>query len=120
MVAKLPSMVVALAGRGHIVDRPLDHRPQIHGRHRQLLRARKPQEVGDHFAQRDGLGANPFDARARLLGQRLRIEQPAVAVNGREAVAEFVREAGGELAEARERFLEAQLLFELRPPRSDR
>ncbi len=55
----------------------------------------------------------PFDAGPRLFGQRCRIEQAAVAMNRREAVPEFVRQAGGQLAEPRQRFLQTQLLFEL-------
>ncbi len=113
-------MVVALPAAGRSSIARCDHRPQVHRRHRQLIRARELQEVRDDLAKRGGFGANPLDAGACLIGQRIRIEQPAVAMNGGEAVAEFVGEAGGELAQARERFLEPQLLFELAPPRSDR
>ena len=48
-----------------------------------------------------------------LRRQRLRIDQPAVAVDRRQAVAELVRDAGGQLAEPRQRLLEPQLLLEL-------
>ena len=55
----------------------------------------------------------PFDAGPRLFGQRIRIEQPSVAMNRGEPVPELVRQAGGQLAEPRQRFFQAQLLFEL-------
>ena len=46
-------------------------------------------------------------------GSALQIEQLAVAVNRREAVAELVRDAGRQLADRREAFLEPQLLLEI-------
>ena len=53
------------------------------------------------------------DIRPVLAGSSLRIDQAAVAVNRRQAVAELVRDAGGQLAEARQRLLQPQLLLEL-------
>ena len=71
-------------------------------------------------AERVGLGAQAFDVRAlRARRQRVEIEQPRVAVNGRQAVPELVRQARGQLAESSQRVLQAQLLFEVRDLRSD-
>ena len=41
-----------------------------------------------------------------------RIEQPPIAVNRGEAIPEFVRQSGRQLAQTRQRFLEPQLLFQ--------
>ena len=46
-------------------------------------------------------------------GSALEIQQPAVAVDRGQAVAEFVRDAGGQLAEPGEAVLQPQLLFEI-------
>ena len=64
-------------------------------------------------AERLGLGANAFDVRPVGVGQRVEIEQLAVAVNRRQPVAELVRDAGGQLADRRQAVLQPQLLFEI-------
>ena len=80
---------------------------------RDLLRARKVQEVGDHIAKRLRLLADALDIGPILRRQRLRIEQPAISMDRRQAVAELVRDARRQLAQPSERFLQAKLLFEL-------
>ena len=57
--------------------------------------------------------ADARDVRTVVLRQALEIEQPGVAVNRRQAVAELVRDARGQLAEPRQAVLQPQLLFEL-------
>ena len=47
-------------------------------------------------------------------GQRGGIDQLAVAVDRRQAVAKLVRDPGGQLAEPCQRFLQPKLLFEMR------
>src|SRR5258705_284829 len=57
--------------------------------------------------------ANPFDVRAVLRRQGVRVEQPAVAVYRRQAVPELVRDAGRELSQAGKGFLQSKLVLEL-------
>ena len=62
-----------------------------------------------------------LDPCLRLLGREklhemapLQIEQPAVTVDGRETIPEFVRDAGRKFAKTRETVFQAQLIFEIR------
>ncbi len=71
------------------------------------------QEVRHHVAQRIGFLPDAVHVGAIGLGQRVGPEQPAVAVDRGQAVAELVRDAGGQLPQPRQRFLEPQLLFQL-------
>ena len=83
------------------------------GAEHQLGRPGEVEEVGHDLAERLGLLADAHDVRPEVSRQPLEIEQAAVAVDRREAVAELVRDAGRQLAEPREAVLEPQLLFEL-------
>ena len=76
-------------------------------------RPREVQEVRHDLAQRFGFVADAQDVWAELLRKTGGIEQPRVAMDGREAVAELVRDAGRHLAEPGEAVLEPQLLLEL-------
>ncbi len=71
------------------------------------------QKIRHDFAERVRFLLDALDARAIALGQRAEVDQPRVAVNRRQAVAELVRDAGGHLADLREALAQPQLLFEL-------
>jgi hypothetical protein len=88
-------------------------RPEVHAREHDLLGTREAEEVGDHLPERLGLLANAFDIRLVGRGQRRRIDEPAITVDRRQAVAKFMRDAGGQLADPREAVLQPQLLFQL-------
>ena len=91
---------------------PFADRLQIDRSERELRRAREVQEVGHDLAERLRLGANALDVLTIVCGQRFQIDQLAVAVNRREPVPELVRDAGRQLADRRQAFLQPQLLFE--------
>ena len=55
----------------------------------------------------------PCDVRPEFRRQPFEIEQPRVAVDRRQPVAELVRDAGGQLAEPRQAVLQPQLLLEI-------
>ena len=95
-----------------IVGGALGHGTQIDGRQRELGGAGEVEEIRHHFAHRFGLGANAFDVGSKRRGQGIEIEQTAVAVNRGQAVAELVRDAGGQLAHPRQAVLQAELLLE--------
>jgi len=63
--------------------------------------------------QRLGFLTDAVDVGPVTRRQILGANQAAVAVNRRQPVAELVGDAGGELAHARQRFLQPQLLLEL-------
>ena len=86
---------------------------QIHARQRQLRRPREVEEIGDDLAERFCFGANAFDVRPVRVGQRIQIEQLAVSMNRRKAVAELVRDPRGQLSDGREAVLQPQLLLEI-------
>ena len=92
---------------------PLADRFEVHGCQRELRRPGEVQEVGHDLTQRFGFCTDPLDVGAVRLGQRLQIEQLAVAQDGGETVPEFVRDAGGELADGCQAFLQPQLLFQI-------
>src|SRR5436190_19388466 len=75
--------------------------------------AREIEKIRDDLAERFGFSPDALDIRAIRLRQRIEIEELAVAVNRREAVAEFVRDAGRQLADGREAVLETKLLLEI-------
>ena len=91
-----------------------DQGGEIVCRERQLRRPREIQKVRDHLTERLGLLPDAFDVRLVLRWQRRRIDQLAVAVDRRQPVAELVRDSRGQLTETRQRFLQPELLFELR------
>ena len=64
-------------------------------------------------AQRVGLVADALHVGAEVRRQPLEVEQPRVAVDRGQPVAELVRDAGRQLPEPRQAVLEPQLLFEL-------
>ena len=91
----------------------LDDRPQIHRRERRA--ASGPAKLRNRVTISPSAcvsAANAFDVRTLRGGQRRGIHQPRVAVNGRETVAELVRETRGELAEPSQRLFQPQLFFE--------
>ncbi len=93
--------------------RPLHDHPQVDRHHAQRLRLREVEEVRHHLTHRRGLLADGLDVGPIAIGQLRRIEQARIAVDGRQPVPELVREAGGQLTDARQRLLQAQLLLEL-------
>ena len=82
-------------------------------RQRQLRRPCEVEKIGHHLAERLRLGANALDVRPVRRGQHVQIEQLAVSVNRRQAVAEFVRDARRQLADGRQAVLQQQLLLEV-------
>src|SRR5439155_21949991 len=79
----------------YLFGRPLADRGEADTRQRQLRRPRERQKIGDHLAERLGFAANALDVGPVRGRQGIEIEQLAVAVNRREPVPEFVRNAGG-------------------------
>src|SRR5205823_294550 len=67
----------------------------------------------DDLTERLGFGADTLDVRTIRVGQLREIDQLAVALNRREAVAEFVRDARGQLADGCEAVFQAKLLFQI-------
>jgi len=85
---------------------------EINRRERELFRARKVQKIGDDLTEGFRFLTDALDIGTILRGNRLRIEQAAIAVYSRKSVAKFMCDAGRQLAQPRQRFLDAQLLFE--------
>ena len=84
---------------------------RLDARQRELCRPREVEEVGDDLVERLGLGSDAFDIGPVRRRQRIQIEQLAIPLNRRQAVAEFVRDAGGELPDRRQTLLQTQLLL---------
>ena len=105
------------APRAHVgadlLGRALDEAGHLDRRQRQLGRTGEVQEVGDDLSERLGLVADALHVGAKVSRQAFEIEQPAVAVDRREPVAELVGDAGGHLAEPSEAVLQPELFFEL-------
>ena len=98
----------------HLLGGALADRAQIHARERQLRRAARSCRKFVTTWLSDSVSARMPSTYGRYgVGQRVEVEQLAVAVDRREAVAEFVRDAGGQLADGREAVLQPQLLLEL-------
>src|SRR5215208_2835368 len=93
---------------------------EVHARQGDVFRTRKAEEVGHHLAERLGLLTDALDVWLVLRRHGFDLDQSAIAMNRREAVAELVREAGGQLTEARQRLFQAQLLFQLHDRRQIR
>jgi len=96
-----------------LLGRALAHGAEIDVGERHLRRPREVEEVGHHFAECLRLVADALDILAVLLRQRLEVEELAVALDRRETVSKLVRDAGRQLADHCEAFLQAELFFEL-------
>src|SRR5258705_10563977 len=72
---------------------------KIDRREQDLFGAREIEKVRDDLPEHFRLLADPLDVRTVLARQGFRIDQPAIAVNRREAIAKLVRDARGKLSQ---------------------
>jgi hypothetical protein len=96
-----------------VVGGPPDDEAEIDTRQGDVLRAGEAEEIRDDLSERLRFLSDAFNVPAVIGLESFNVDQLAVAVDGREAVAEFVGETSRELTEPRQRFLETQLLLEL-------
>ena len=102
------------ASRADFLGAALDDGAACRRAQDQLAPARaKFRKLRDDLAERLRLVADAVHVGRVVGGQPLEIEQPRVPVDGRQAVAELVRDPRGQLADLRQAVLQPQLLLEL-------
>jgi hypothetical protein len=84
----------------------LSDSPHVHGAEHQLGGLREIQKVGYHLPECLGFIPDTLDVGSIVPGKAIEVEQAAVTVNRRKAIAEFVRDSRGEFSEPREAVLQ--------------